>query len=60
MAFFADDAERLRAISRRYRALAPSFLAGEDADFLDRIADKVINELAEPTQFPWPNDPEDT
>ena len=61
MAFFADDVERLREVARKYRALAqatvPLIQVERDAEFIEGIADKILNDLAEPTQFPWPATP---
>lgn len=61
MAFYSDDVERLREIARKHRSLGltmtPAFQSKEDADFLEEIADKILKDIAEPSQFPWPSTP---
>lgn len=55
---WGDDVEQLRAIADRvrtaYAAIGQSTHADRDADYLRDLADRVLRDLAEPPEYPWP------
>lgn len=61
MALFADDAEQLREIASEMPQKGTDLMpvSSQDRAFLLGLADRIVDELAEPEQFPWPG-PEDT
>lgn len=54
MALYADDAQHLRWIAGKLEHPGSGAIQEDDIRFLEDLSKRIIEELAEPLQHPWP------